>query len=224
MESVSMITVKEDKSYMSKLDLTAIDNGFAEMGIHSLKITNFYTDEQKQANSKIFDTLTREQWNERCDQIKQIIGDKVEKIVDTIHEKFMIYQYKNKDINFGKDDWDLFFWHNTGDMSYVTLNPNTKRSNSQQLIDIENVLSLLKEMNVEGIQVTIQYTTIYNDEKVQNAAIEYCNKVKDTFINYGGYIGKIVEFNGRYVFRKKGAKKNAYEINNNTVLRNVLAQ
>ncbi|MOA65214.1 hypothetical protein D3C78_1915180 [compost metagenome] len=53
---------------------------------------------------------------------------------------------------------------------------------------------------------------------------DYCEANKDQFIEYSGYTGKIVQFNGRYVFKKKGAKKKAYEINNNAVLSNVLAQ
>jgi hypothetical protein len=217
-----MILIKEDKSFLSELDLAAINNGLAEMGIYSLRITNFFTEEQKQENRMESETLTREQWSERCEQSRQSAAVRVEKVVDTIHNKFMIYQYRNKDIDYRKDDWDLFFWCNTGDMSYVTLNSNDKRSNERQMSSMNNVLELLKGIDAEGIQVTIQYTTIYNNEKVEEVVLEYCEKMKDKFIEYSGYIGKIVKTENGYLFRKKGAKKQQYYINNNAVLKNVL--
>lgn len=219
-----MIKIRDDKSYLSGLDVKAIENGIAELGVYSLRITNFFTEEQKQENSKIYETLTREQWFQKCEQTKQSAAEKVETIVDSIHNNFMIYQYKNKDVNYRNDNWDLFFWHNTGDMSYVTLNPNDKQSNEQQKQLINSVLNLVKEINIEGIEVTIQYKAIYNEEKVNNITLEYCEKVKNTFIAYGGYIGKIQEMGNRYVFRKKGAKKNCYEINNKTLLASILAE
>lgn len=217
-----MIKIKEDKSYLSSLDLAAINNGIAEMGIHSLKITNFYTDEQKQENLKESKLLTREQWNERCDRVKKSIAEKVEKLIDAINDTFIIYQYKNREVDYSKFEWDLFFWCNSGDLSYVMLNPNSKRSIEQQKETIYKVLELLKALDVEGIQATIQYNTIYDQEKVKETVLDYCEKMKDTFINHGGYIGKIVQVGDKYVFRKKGAKKNYYHVNDNAVLKNVL--
>lgn len=107
-------------------------------------------------------------------------------------------------------------------MSYVTLNTNTKQTTQQQNKMIAELLELIKTIELEGIQVTIQYTTNYDNLKVQDIVLNYCEKVKGSFINYGGHIGKIKEMNDRYVFSKKGAKKYCYEINNDTVLKNVL--
>ena len=109
------------------------------------------------------------------------------------------------------------------DMSYVTFNPNDKCSIEKQLETINKALELLKGIEVNGIQVTIQYKAIYDVDKEEKIALEYCEKMKNKFIVYGGWDGKIVEFNGRYVFRKKGAKKMAYEINSRIVLANALA-
>ncbi|MNW59240.1 hypothetical protein D3C74_371480 [compost metagenome] len=110
------------------------------------------------------------------------------------------------------------------DMSYVKLNPNERRSNEQQKKSIRAVIDLLKEIDIKGIQITIQYTAIYNENRVQQASIEYCEKMKNQFINYGGYTGKIIssEEHG-FLFRKKGAKKQAYYIDHKTILKNVLA-
>lgn len=171
--------------------------------------------------------MTREQWIARCEQAKQECGQKVEKLVDLLNEQFIVYQYKNKEISYRNDNWDLFFWCNSScgerDMSYVTLSPNDKRTNEQQIETVNAMINLLKEIDVKGIQVAIQYHAIYDKNKEEEIALEYCEKMKDKFIVYGGWDGKIVKSNGNYYFRKKGAKKKAYYINNRTILENVLA-
>lgn len=221
-----MIIIKEDKSYLSSLDLAAIENGVAELGIHSLKFSNYLTEAQKQNNLEESKTLSREQWTARCEQMQRKVGEKLEYIMNTLADMFTIYQY-NKEIGY-RSNWDLFFWSNKGwngadYMNHATLNPNDKWTVEQQITVINNVLDVLKTMDIEGIEVAVQYKAIYNDEKVKNIVSDYCQTMKDKMIDYGGYTGKIVEFNGRYVFKKKGAKKNAYEINNNAVLQNVFS-
>jgi hypothetical protein len=217
-----MILIQEDESYLSNLDLAAIDKGIAEMAVYSLRITNYFTEEQKQNNSATFDTVTPEQWKENCEKNKQAIAGKIKFVVDQINQKYMIYQYINKNVDYSKDDWDLFFWCNNGDMSYVTLNTNTEQTLEKQNEMIGEVLDLIRTIEIEGLQVTIQYTAIYDKNKVEEIVCNYCEEVKGSFIEYGGRIGKINVLNDRYVFRKKGAKKYCYEINNNTVLGNVL--
>lgn len=219
-----MIKITEDKSYLSSLDLAAIDNGIAELGAHSLRIANYFTEEQKQENSKTYETLTKDQWSIRCEQSRRSAAGSVEKIIDLIGDNYMIYQYKNKDINYSNDNWDLFFWCNDGDMSYVTLNTNTKQSSEQQNKLINSVLDRIQKIEVEGIEITIQYTAIYNDKKVKEVVNEYCEKVKNTFIVYGDYVGKIVKTDNEFLFRKKGAKKYQYHINDKSILKNVFSQ
>lgn len=86
-----MILIHEDKSYLSSLDLAAIEKGIAEMTVYSLRITNYFTEEQKQKNSESFNTMTLDQWNERCEHSRQSVSTKVKSIVDLINQKFMIF-------------------------------------------------------------------------------------------------------------------------------------
>ena len=213
------ISVREDKSYLIDIDLISIENGVAELGIHSIRFSLELTEEQKQENRKIAKILTNEQWSERCKQSKIEEGKIIEKVIDLIHENFIIYQYKNENVSYSKDNWDLFFWCNCGDMSYVTLNPNEDRSNEQQIKDIERVLELLKTIETDkNIDLAIQYKIIYNEEKVREIVEPTYKQLKDKFIEYMGTSGKIKEigknYKGKtvYGFFKKGARKNYYQI------------
>ena len=217
-----MIQIREDRSYLSGLDLKAIENGFAELRVYSLRITNFLTEEQKQENSRISDTLDREQWSTRCEQNRKFISVKVESVVDLISENFMIYQYKDKNIDYGNDDWDLYFWSNYNDLSYVTLNTNQKRPREKEKETIDNVLDLVKKIDMDGIAVTVQYTAIYSDDLVNAVVLDYCKKQQGVFIEHGGQTGKIVKCGDKFYFKKKGAKKKMYYINNTAVLSNIL--
>jgi UDP-N-acetylglucosamine enolpyruvyl transferase len=110
-------------------------------------------------------------------------------------------------------------------MSYITLSPNTKRPIEQQINDINNVLELIKTIELDGnIDIAIQYTCKYNQEKVTEIAILTFNKIKDTFIEYSGMIGKFKEIGIRedgtrkYGFFKKGTKKKYYPISDTELL------
>lgn len=217
-----MVTIRDDMHYVSELDLKAIENDIAELGIHSLRITGCLNDEEKQRNYKLFDTLNREQWNKLCEENRKTLAAKVEYLVDKINENFLVYQYKNESISYRNDKWDLFFWCNCGDMSYVTLNTNEKCSNQEQKQVIADVISLIKETEIEGVEIVIQYTCIYNENKVKEIALNYCEKMQGKFIQYGMDTGKIVRWNDGFYFKKKNAKKYGYVIDNYRILHNVL--
>ena len=221
-----MIKVKKDMSYLSEIDLLAVEKGVAELGIHSIRLSNILTEEEKEENSRIAKIISSEDWSKRCAERMKVVADKIEKIVDTINENFAIYQYKKNEFEYSSDTWDLFFWCNCGDMSYVTLNPNDSRSNDQQIKDIDNVLSLLQKIEIEGIQVHVQHNVTYKDEKVWNIVKEEYGKVKDKFISYDGITGKIKEvgktYTGKavYGFFKKGARSKYYQVPTSWFLQN----
>ena len=90
------IIINEDKSYMSNTDLLSIEKGIAKLGIHSIKFSHMLTEEQMQENRKMADILSREEWSVSCEKYKIEVGQKIEKIIDMVNDKFIIYQYKNK--------------------------------------------------------------------------------------------------------------------------------
>lgn len=212
------IVIKEDKSYLSDVDLKAVEKGLAEMSVHSIRLEYEYTEEQKQENKRMADLLSREEWAKRCEEKRLIESKAVEKVVKFINEHFKIYKYKDNDFAYSSDEWDLFFWCNNGDMSYVRLSPNRNRSNKQQLEDIESVLRLVKNISSENVVISIQYDVEYNDEKVKEIVERVYNNIQDQWVQYMGFEGKVKKIRKGhdgdvvYGFFKKRARKKYYSL------------
>ena len=165
------MTIREDKSYLSSIDIKAIDRGIAELDIHSLKISRRkYTEEEMANNKRVADNSSRESWIIHCNTIKKEVAAKVIPLMEFLSTKFDIYQYKKEGMIHYNSNWDLFFWCNCNeegrDMSYVTLNPNTNRTLEQRKQDINNTLNYIKEFGFEGLDIVIQYKAHYDDEKL----------------------------------------------------------
>lgn len=220
-----MIIIKEDKSFLSGLDLLAIEKNIAKLGVHSIRLDRHFTEKQLEENGKTAERMSREEWSAHCEEFRKQLAAKIEKVMDAVNDEFMVYQYKNKDIDYSKDNWDLFFWSNFGDMSYVTLDTNKKRSVEKQIEDTEKLIDLLKTMDEKGIQAIIQFTAIYDENLVNEIVKDTFNQLKDQWINYSGYTGKIKEmginYKGKmqYGFFKKGARKKYYNMDEKTLLK-----
>ena len=214
-----MIKILEDRSYLSKRDNLFIQEGLAKLSIHSIHIDRYWTKEEMDANYNEVKNLTKEAWSKRCEESKNYTASLIEKVMDTLSESFKVYQYKDKSIKFS-DDYDLFFWCNCGDLSHITLNPNEKRDLNTQLSDIDKTIDLINTMELDIIDklvLRIQYSVDYNKYLIKNIAEKYFNKIKDDFIEFNGYIGRVKKEicrNGHteYRFYKKGAKKKYYSV------------
>lgn len=217
--------IKHDKSYLSDFDLLAIEKGYAVLDVRQLRIERKdFTEEQKAQNEKVYNSVSKEEWSRTCEVNRKEIAKKVKRLTDSLNSSFSIYQYDEEDkekVSY-KSDWDLFFWCNGDskgrDYSYITLNFNDKRTPEQRKNDLEKVLNYCKEIGFNDLNIIIQYTTKYNNELVKNVALEYAEKMKNVFIDYRGYKGKIKEVgknhqgNSVYGFFKKGSKKNYYTL------------
>ena len=216
--------IREDKHYLSNDNIIAIERGFAKLDIHSIRISREnFTEEEKAENSRIYNTLTREEWSKRCEDTASMTASKIEPLVESLSKKFNIYQYKNDDMDY-RSKWDLFFWCNGDnrgrDFSYVTLSTNDTKKLEERLLDIEHVLNYIKEIGFAGLDIAIQYSIKYDDEKLKEMASDYFEKIKNTVIEYSGYMGKIkdmgIDYMGNkcYGFFKKGARSKYYKVSN----------
>lgn len=216
-----MIKILEDRSYLSERDNLFIQKNLAKLSIHSIHIERHWTKKEMDENRNEANNLSKEAWSKRCKESKNYTISLIEKVMDKLSENFKIYQYKDKSINF-TDDYDLFFWCNCGDLSYITLNPNTKRNLDSQLSIIKEVINLINTMEldiIEKLELRIQYKANYNESLIENIAEYYFNKIKDDFIEFNGYIGRVkkennVEDDIKYRFFKKGARKKYYPVSN----------
>jgi hypothetical protein len=220
------MSIREDKSYLSSLDLLAIEKGIAKLDIYSLRIDREpFTEEQKEENHKLADRVSSQEWAIHCEESAERTARKIEPLIEKLSQKFIIHQYKDNSMEHYGTNWDLFFWcngNNKGrDYSYVTLSTNTKRTVEERQSDIEKVLEYIQEVSFEGIDIAIQYTIKYDDVKVRDIAIAYYQTVKNKFIDYMG-IGKIKEVgnddNRHYGFFKKGASRKYYRLSDMSLL------
>ena len=223
------MSIREDKSYLSSLDLLAIEKGIAKLDVYSIRIDREqFSEEEKIENQRIAKTVSREEWSILCDQNKERTAQKIEPLIESLNEKFVIHQYKDNGMEHYRSNWDLFFWCNGGnkgrDYSYITLSTNKNRTVEERQSDIKRVLDYVQEIGFEGIEIIIQYTATYNNDMVKQIAINYFAKVQDTFINYMGYLGrlKVISQNSQgeicYGFFKKGASKKYYQVSDITLL------
>jgi len=220
------MAIREDKSYLSSLDLLAIKKDIAKLDIYSIRIDReSFTEEQKEENNKLADKVSREEWVRNCEKSAERTAQKIEPLIEMLSQKFIIHQYKDNSMEHYGSNWDLFFWcngNNKGrDYSYVTLSTNKKRTVEERLSDIEKVLEYAHEIGFEGIDIAIQYTTEYDNVKVRDIAVAYYQTIKNKFINYMG-VGKIKEVgtgdNAHYGFFKKGASRNYYRVSDKALL------
>lgn len=217
-----MVLIKKDMSYLSEIDLKAVENGIATLAVHSINLSRYYTDDQKAQNKAFSDTCTREQWSKHCNEVANVFADKMESIVSEIAKQCTIHQYKDSSTSYNSTEWNLHYWTNESRDS-VQLSSNKYRTLDEQIKDIENVIAIMKQLEIENVSARIQYKVIYNDTKVSEIAKNVCEKFVDKMINYGGNMGKIKVLNVEngnvnYAFFKKGARKNCYKLNDKALL------
>lgn len=222
--------IREDKNYLSKLDLLAIEKSIAKLDVFSLRIDREqYTEEEKAENVKIANSVSDKEWFEICNNRREITAQKIEKLMQELSERFVIYQYNKEDkIIYNSEDWDLFFWCNSSngqrDYSYVTLNLNKNRTVEKKLQDVELVLSYMQDIGIEGLDINIQYTVTYNENKVKEIVLNYVDKIKNNTIELMGYKGKIkdvgIDYEGNkcYGFFKNRSRTRYYKLSYKNIL------
>lgn len=210
-----MIKIKKDMSYLSETDLKAIENGIAELTVHSINLDRYFTEREKENNVAKARQLLEDQKAKYYEEQTKKFASKMEFITSELEKVFTFYNGEIETHSSTK--WDLYFWSNP-QKDYVKLNPNKRKEVLNQNEDILNAISILEKLEVENVSATVQYSAKYNDKKVKEIVSSLCKKHVNKFINYKGYIGKIVVFgqdengNSKYAFRKKGAKTKHYEI------------
>jgi len=221
------MNIKHDCSYIGN-GQQLIEKGFAEIDIHSLNFDRFYTEEQKAHNYETSFTMSNEERNIFCDRISKEIHAKLLPIVELLNSKYKLYQY-NEDISYNSN-WDLFFYSNKGwngkdYFDYMKISFNEKRTVIERMELMNEVVEILKSIDVQGIQCSIQYSVKKYEDAIHEAAKPLCKKLEGQFINYGGTIGKIKEVQDQYkgnvyAFFKKGAKTKGHIVSDEYLVLN----
>lgn len=221
--------IKHDYSYlpMGNRD-KLIEKGFADLDIHSLNFDRYYTEEQKQANSNLAQTVTNKQWSEHCEEVSKDLYTKLLPIAELLNSKYKLYQYDENILY--NSDWDLFFYSNRGwngkdYFDHMKISFNDNRTVEENKLLLSEVLQLLESLDATGIQCRVQYDARVHEEEIKQLATNICERLQNTFIDYMGNKGKIKVVNEYedkkvYGFFKKGAKNRYYQINNEYLVLN----
>lgn len=211
--------IKEDYSYVTGIDKKAIEQGVAVLGVHSIRLDRYITEEQGEQNRKAAKELSPEEWGKSCEQYARKIAAQNEIALSALETAGLILgQYRSA--HKYREYWDLWFWCNSDNngmrLDYVQLTLNDELSLEQQKKIVEQATAILGKVNTPDNRAIIQYEAIYDEEKLTNAAEKFAEENLGKFLKHGFYIGKIKkidpDFNGgyKYAFMRKNAKKRGY--------------
>lgn len=218
--------ISHDYSYIKVNENKLIDAGYGKMTVHSLHFDRHYSEEQKEKNRQLAETMTKEEWNKHCDKIAESFDKPLKAILKAFTDRYNIHQVSEETstLKHFKSDWDLYFWSNLGwngkeYMDCFSLTFNDKRNAERNMKLLEEIVDLLKSLDYENIGCRIQYDAAIDENKVAEKCNDICENLLGKFIEYNGMIGKIKVVRKEndikeYGFFKYNAKKCGYAISN----------
>lgn len=222
--------INKDYSYIKASETMLIENGYGKMTVHSIHFNRHYTEEQKERNRQLAESMTREEWNKHCDKVAESFAKPMTEILERFVSKYNIHQVSKETstMEHYTSDWDLYFWSDRGwngndYMTCFNLSFNTDRTPEQNMKLLEEIISFIETMEYENIGCRIQYDAFIDEKKVEEKVKTICENLVGKFIEYCGMTGKIKvvrEENGikEYGFFKKNARNKYYHISNTEIL------
>lgn len=219
--------IKHDYSYITASSEKLAQHGFGKQTVFSLTLGRYFSEAERQENSKIANSCTREEWSARCDALSKSLDKPLTEIMKVLCQKYDIHQTspETDTIKHYRSEWDLFFWSNRGwngqdHMDTVQLTFNDERPIEYRAKVLETLLPMLEEMEYKNIGCRIQYCIILDDKKIfETAESVYNEALAGKFLRYNGLEGKIkivgkdrVSGENCYGFFRKGAKTKYYPI------------
>lgn len=214
-----------------------IHHGYAEKHPHEITVCFSFTKEQLGTNTVDYDL-----YNTVCNEYMSLYMERISK-------KARCYQYENKEKLSYSDDWDLFFYHDSGenkkqnsspqmDYFYFTLTFNRSHPKTRKEALLKMVMDVLKEYNVDGVHVTICYIAKQDEAKIRKDAEAIAPTLIGRYVQYKSEFdllinpisafsglpippmeGRVVRANGQYYFMKKRARNRGYLLKNEDILR-----
>ena len=190
--------ISKDFSYINANETMLMDNGYGKLSVHSIHFDRHYSEEQKEKNREIAESMTREEWSKHCDEIAEGFAKSLNEILEKFLSKYCIYQ-ASENVSYDSD-WDLFFWSDRGwngkdFMTYFKLNFNKERSPEQNMTLLDEIISLVETMEYENIGCRIQYDAVIDNEDSTEWAI-YQNVLKDNGKYESVEYDELMEFTG----------------------------
>ena len=84
--------IKHDYTYIAASSERLAKNGFGKQTVFSLTLGRYFTEAERQENSRIANSCTREEWSERCDAFSKSLDKPLSEIMKILCEKYDIHQ------------------------------------------------------------------------------------------------------------------------------------
>ena len=195
--------VKQDMSYIGDTANKLLEKGYAELTVHSLGFDRYFTEEQKMKNRELGSSMSVEEWSAYCDSISKALEQPMTEVLGKIMTHY-------------NSDWDLYFhsnrgWNGKTWMDSFDLTFNMGRTAEQNMKLLDEILLLLETLEYDNIYCRVQYTVVYDEERLAEEGIRICEELAGKVIYYCGYEGKIKEVAGsngakEFGFFKKRAR------------------
>lgn len=221
--------IEYDYSYLgSREDL--IKKGYADLDIHSINFSKYFTDEIMANNRKIAENSTEEEWSKHCEESHRETHKHLLKIIDILGNRYDMHNFtdeKSTREHF-KSDWDLFLSTRGGGkdyFDYMQINFNDNRTIEQNNQQLNEIVELMESIEDNSIYCIVQYTARLHRKQIQEKGEEIIEKLLEKPIIYKGMEGKIKlvgEYNGKnlYGFFKKRVRKTYYEVSDEYLILN----
>lgn len=189
-----------------------IEKGLLYVGIKQVRIDRYFTEEEKAKNRKMAEQMDSAVWSAHCEEMREKIGEEVEKLMNSLEKEFVFGQYKKP----YPAEWDFWFYCRTifdktdytkhqRDMSYITLSTQEVEEENEKT---ERLRRILENYPAKNIQAHFQYGIIKNEAAMEAEAEKiYTEGNGKTVLWCGTVEGKLEKRDGRYIFKKKRAKK-----------------
>lgn len=219
--------IKHDYSYITASSEKLAQHGFGKQTVFSLTLGRYFSEAERQENSRIANSCAREEWSARCDALSKSLDKPLTEIMKVLCQKYDIHQTspETDTIKHYRSEWDLFFWSNRGwngqdHMDTVQLTFNDERPIEYRAKVLETLLPMFEKMEYKNIGCRIQYCIILDDKKIfETAESVYNEALAGKLLRYNGLEGKIkivgkdrVSGENCYGFFRKGAKTKYYPI------------
>jgi len=223
--------IREDKTYISQLDLKLIEKGYSELKCRSVNLEKTYSNEQGLKNRALFEKSSKEERIEIQNKEGELFSRKICAISEQLNKEFVMYQYKKdrKDLPFGTDAWELFYysnkgWNNKDYPDFVRLSFNERKSYEEMDADYERLLKSIKNQSIDDeVTIKLHMYARGNKEKIKIEALVFLQGKTNKFFVWNGSIGKIKEVpfdtgEVAYGFFEKNAKKKYWKLSYEQIL------
>lgn len=198
-----------------------IEAGYADLTVHSLRFDRFYTEEEKEQNMRAAESMTLEEWHNRCEESSKEIYKQLMKIVPLFEKYGIVYRvdpatnhghYESEELHFHSNKG----WNGKDYFDHFTLSFDMDKPAEEIISFKDEIVSMLENSNTDtpNIKCVVQYDVKVNEKKLAEDAEIICKELEGKTIEYGGMKGKIKRLGDCWTFWKLRARRSYYYINN----------